>query len=117
MITSLLSGIQDAVAKMRNASVQSWVRRQILKNTKAVKDLKNLEINSRRKTFSLKLELAGETEPLAISGGYQITVNGGKTFFAPADDLQTSKEWLTILASELLKGRSFEVPGFVSSFL
>ena len=102
---------------MRNASIQSWMRREILKNTKAVKDLKNLEIDSRQKTFSLSLDLAGETEPLAVSGHYELTVNGGKTYFAPANDLQTSKEWLTILAAELLKGRSFEVPGFVRSFL
>jgi hypothetical protein len=117
MITSLLSGIQEVVTKMRNASIQSWMRRQILKNTKAVKDLNNLKINSKQKTFSLELDLVGETEPLAVSGRYELTKNGGKTFFAPANDLQTSKEWLTILASEFLKGRSFEIPGFVSSFL
>jgi hypothetical protein len=114
---SLFSGIQEIAAKTRNASIQSWMRSQILKNTKAVKDLSHLEINSRQKTFSLKLDLVGEAEPLAVSGGYQLTVNDGKTFFAPGGDLQTSKEWLTILAAELLKGRSFEVPGFVRSFL
>ena len=53
----------------------------------------------------------------AMTGGYQLLVDNGKTFIAPGSDLQTSKEWLTILASEFLKGRSFEVPGFVRSFL
>ena len=114
---SIFSAIHQVVAATRDASVQTWVRNQILKNTKAVKDLKNLQINSKRKTFSLKLDLVGETESLAVSGGYQLMVDNGKTFIAPGSDLQTSKEWLTILASEFLKGRSFEVPGFVRSFL
>ncbi len=114
---SIFSVIHQIVAATRDASVQTWVRSQILKNTKAVKDLKNLQINARLKTFSLNLDLVGESVPLTVSGGYQLMVDNGKTFIAPGSDLHTSKEWLTILASEFLKGRSFEVPGFARRFL
>ena len=78
--------------------------------------MKNLEIDSKQKTFSLKLELAGESEPLTVTGSYQLISEDGKTKFAPAD-IKTSKEWLTILATELVKGQTFEVPNIVRSFL
>lgn len=88
----------------------------IQKKTKAIKNVKNLEIDSRRKTFALQVELPGELEPLAVTGSYRVVAENGKAGFAPSD-IQTSKEWLTILAAELVNGRTFEVPGLVSSFL
>jgi len=43
-------------------------------------------------------------------------VDKDKTMLLPAN-IQTSKEWVTILAAELLKGRSFEVPAMARNFL
>ena len=101
---------------MRDKAIEMAVQQQIQQKTKAIKGVKCLAIDAQQKTFSLKLELAGEPEPLAVTGSYELIMNDGKTTFAPAN-LQTSKEWLTILAEELLTGRSFEVPGMVRSFL
>ncbi|MEJ0088780.1 MAG: hypothetical protein WDM80_03365 [Limisphaerales bacterium] len=106
---SLISAIRD---KALQAAAKSWLRTQ----TEAVKDVQSLEVDSKQKTFSMKLELAGEIEPLMVTGSYQLTDEGGKTLFAPLH-IETSKEWLTILAAEQVKGRTFEVPGIVRSFL
>jgi hypothetical protein len=106
---SLISAIRD---KALQAAAKRWLQTQ----TEAVKDLQSLEIDSKQKTFSLKLELAGEIEPLMVTGSYQLMNNGGKTVLAPGN-IETSKEWLTILAAEQVKGRTFEVPGIVRSFL
>ena len=92
-------------------------KREIQKNTQAVTDIQHLEFNAKQKTFSLELSLAGERETLAVSGSYELAVKNGRTFFVPTGGLQTSKEWLTILASEFLHGRTFEVPGIVRNFL
>jgi hypothetical protein len=101
---------------MRDKAIEVAVRQLLQKTTSAIKDLKNLAIDAQQKTFSLKLELAGEPELLAVTGRYQLTQQDGKTMFAPAN-VQTSKEWVTILAAELIKGRSFEVPGLAKNFL
>jgi hypothetical protein len=106
---SLISAIRD---KAIQAAAKSWLQKQ----TEAVKDVQSLEIDSKQKTFSMKLELAGEIEPLTVTGSYQLRDNDGKTVLAPAD-IETSKKWLTILAAEQVKGRTFEVPGIVRSFL
>jgi hypothetical protein len=104
------------IANMRDKAVEAAVRQMIQRVTTAIKDLKNLKIDPQERTFSLNLELAGETEPLAVTGSYQLVENDGKTRFMPAN-IRTSKEWITILAAELLKGRSFEVPGMAKNFL
>ena len=101
---------------MRDKAVEMAVRQLIQKTTRAVKDLKGLAINVPKKTFSVKLELAGEAEPLVVTGSYELMVDKDKTMLLPAN-IQTSKEWVTILAAELLKGRSFEVPAMARNFL
>jgi len=60
--------------------------------------MKNLELDSKKKTFALKLDLPGESEPLTVNGSYRILSVEEKTHFAPTD-IRTSKEWLTILAT------------------
>ena len=106
-----------ALSGIRDRAIEEYLWRfEISKLTSAIRNMKNLEIDSKQKTFSLKLELAGESEPLTVTGNYRLILEDGKTAFAPAD-IQTSKEWLTILAAEFVKGRTFEVPGFVRSFL
>jgi hypothetical protein len=115
---SLFSGICDAAFWIRDKAIQEWFWRFVIcKITSAIKNMTKLEIDSKQKTFSVKLELAGETEPLAITGDYQIVSDNGKTFFATGGDIQTSKEWLTILAAEFLKGKKIEVPNFVRIIL
>jgi hypothetical protein len=106
---SFISAIRD---KAIQSAAKSWLQSQ----TKAVKDVQHLEIDSKLKTFSLKVELAGETEPLTVTGRYQLTEAGGKTMLAPAG-IRTSREWMTILAAELVENRTFEVPAIVRNFL
>jgi len=106
---SFLSGIRDK-------AVQVAAKNLILSKTNAVTDVKSLEIDSQQKTFSLKLELAGEVEPLTVTGSYRLGSGGEKTVVTPVD-IKTSKEWLTILAAELVQGRTFEVPAIAAGFL
>ena len=106
---SFLSGIRDK-------AVQVAAKNLILSKTNAVTDVKSLEIDSKQKTFSLQLELAGEVEPLTVTGSYRLGSGGEKTVVTPVD-IKPSKEWLTILAAELVQGRTFEVPAIAAGFL
>lgn len=106
---SVFSGIRDSAIQMKLMGL-------IGEKTKAIKNMKDLAIDAKQKTFSLKLELAGENEPLVVAGIYRLIVENSKTIFEPID-VKTSKEWLTVLATELLKGKTFEVPNIVRSFL
>jgi hypothetical protein len=104
------------ISAIRNKAIQSAATTWLKTQTEAVRDVQSLEIDSQQKTFSMKLELAGEAEPLTVRGSYKLVDDGAKTVLAPLN-IQTSKEWLTILAAEQVIGRTFEVPGIVRSFL
>jgi hypothetical protein len=109
----VFSGIRNkAVALLVNPLAIRFIKQQ----TQAIKNVKHLELDSRQKKFAMELELPGEAETLNVTGSYRLIFEKGKTSVAPMD-IQTSKEWLTILAGELVTGRSFEVPGLVRNFL
>ena len=110
---SMFSGIRDkAFAAMLNPLAMEFIR----KKTQAIKSIKDLVIDSKQKTFSLKLELPGESEELTVTGSYRVISENGKTSVT-AVDIQTSKEWVTILAGELVKDRTFDVPAMAAGFL
>jgi hypothetical protein len=107
-------------SKIRNKAVALLVKPLaiwfIKQQTQAIKDVKHLELDSKQKKFAMELELPGEAETLSVSGSYRLILENGKTTVAPTE-IKTSKEWLTILAGELMTGRSFEVSGLVRNFL
>ncbi len=101
---------------MRDKAILVAARNWLKSKTNAIKDIRSLEIDSKQKTFSLELELAGETEPLKVTGSYHLVSGGEKTMVTPTE-IKTSREWLTILAADFVKGRPIEVPGIVAGFL
>ena len=110
---SMFSGIRDkAFAAMASPLAMDFIR----KNTQAIKNVKDLQIDSEQKSFSLKLELPGDIEELAVTGSYRLVSEDGKISVA-ATEIKTSKEWMTILAGELVQGRTFEVPALARNFL
>jgi len=104
------------LSAMRDKAILVAARNWLKSKTGAVKDVRSLEIDTKQKTFSLELDLAGETEPLKVTGNYQLVSGAEKTMVTPAD-IKTSREWLTILAADFVNGRPIEVPGIVGSFL
>lgn len=76
-----------------------------------------LQIDSVHQRATLDLELKGETQPLHIViDRYELTTVGDKTFIE-LKELNTSREWINVLAKEFLKGKKFEVPEAVRSVL
>jgi hypothetical protein len=74
-----------------------------------------IDPTSRRATFDL--ELKGETQPLRVTiGRYELTDENGKTFLE-IHEVATSREWMTLLAQQLVKGKKFEVPEMIKSLL
>jgi hypothetical protein len=109
----VFSGIRNkAVALLVNPLAIRFIKQQ----TQAIKNVKHLELDSRQKKFAMELELPGEAETLNVTGNYRLIFENGKTSVAPMN-IQTYKEWLTILAGELVKDRTFPVSGLVRNFL
>jgi len=62
----------------------------------------NLTIDSKNRTFQIELDLKGETSPIKISiNQYEFAEEGGETFIC-LGKIEASREWVTVLANELL---------------
>jgi hypothetical protein len=115
---SFLTSIQKAVGSLVPDSVVEWGAREYFNHKyKSLGTMTTLQIDSAKKTASVDLDLKGETQPLQITiNRYELTTSGGKTLIE-IKDFSTSREWITSVAREFLKGRTFEVPEALKAVL
>jgi len=72
--------------------------------------LLDVKIDSKNKRIHLSFLPLGEQETIDIViDGYTISDNFGEISFM-ANDVKVSREWLTVLASELVVGQKFQLP-------
>jgi hypothetical protein len=77
----------------------------------------SLKLDTTARTIEAELDLKGETQPVRLHvREYELRDEGGKTFIV-FKDIQTSREWLTKLASDFVVARPFEIPEHVRRFL
>ncbi len=62
-----------------------------------------VDVDDKNSALHVRLRLAGEPDELWISANYIKTVNEESTLFT-LQNLQTSKEWMTILFNDILVG-------------
>ncbi|MEY2465866.1 MAG: hypothetical protein QOD03_387 [Verrucomicrobiota bacterium] len=70
----------------------------------------NLRIDSTARSIHLEVELKGETAPVRIEISDYEFLSEGERYFVTAKGIQTSREWLTILARDRLINQRFELP-------
>ena len=76
-----------------------------------------LRIDTKNKKAALDLELKGETLPLNVNvERYELTTVGDKTFIEIVE-INTSREWVNVLARDFLQDKKFEVPEAVRAIL
>jgi len=97
--------------------VERGAREYFNQRFQAIGVMTALQLDQVNRRATLDLELKGESQPLhVVIDRYELSTSGGKTYIE-IKQLTASKEWMTALASQLLKGRKHEVPDFVSGFL
>jgi hypothetical protein len=115
---SFLTSILKAVRPLIPDSAVEWGAREYFNHHyKELGTMTHLQIDSAKKTASLVLDLKGEIQPLHVTiNQYELTTQGEKTF-VEIKDFETSREWMNVLAKQLLKGKKFEVPEAVKAVL
>jgi len=72
--------------------------------------ISKLKIDTQNKTIELELVLKGEREPLYVKvGKYEISQEDEKHYLV-AEDIDTSREWINVVASNYLENQKFEIP-------
>jgi hypothetical protein len=79
--------------------------------------VKELKIDTTRRTLDVEAELKGETQPVRIQvQQYDIVEENGAAFVV-LKGITTSRDWLTTLAQNYGEGRRFEIPESVRAYL
>jgi hypothetical protein len=74
-------------------------------------------IDTKKKTLRVKLELAGEAEPIELQiTKYTLRTKGDDTRLT-IEDATASREWLTVALREFLVGKAFPIPAGAATAL
>lgn len=70
----------------------------------------DIRLDSRDRRIEIDMLLKGESAPVSIRiENYEI-VSEGQRHFITCSDIQVSREWMRMLAHDLILGRRFEIP-------
>ncbi len=77
----------------------------------------SLKLDTTARTIEAELDLKGETMPLRLHvREYELRQEGARAFVV-LKSIETSREWLTTLASDFVVDKPFELPDSVKKFL
>jgi hypothetical protein len=114
LFTTILKAVRPLVP---DAAVQWGAREFFNHRYNSFGTMTTLQIDSTSKKASFDLELKGESQPVRMTiNQYKLTTAGGQTFIE-VTDIDTSREWLTVLARQFMNGKKFEVPEVVRAVL
>ncbi|HNY64859.1 MAG TPA: hypothetical protein PKM41_05435 [Deltaproteobacteria bacterium] len=72
--------------------------------------LKGFRLDSAARTIDLEVLLKGESEPVTVTlHDYRFLTEGDRSYVT-VGDVSVSREWMMILAEDLLKDKRFEIP-------
>lgn len=95
---------------LKRAAAQSALRLWLNHRYAPLGSMTQLQIDPATRTIRLQLELKGEASPIRIElREYSLSERDGKTWVR-IGQLETSREWLTVLGREWLTGREIAVP-------
>lgn len=93
-------------SEIKNYAMKRGVE-QLLKEY--VTRMVNLSINPATKTVQFSVELKGEDKPIEVTiNNYEFDERDG-TLFLIIHDLSVSKEWMHVLAQQVVAGRPIEM--------
>lgn len=73
-------------------------------------DMIELKIDSRKKRIELMLQLKGEDSPISVEVSEYLFMENEGTFYIQIGKLNSSKEWLNLLAEDFVVGKKIELP-------
>ena len=102
---------------MLNSIRDSLFKTAINKKIKRFGTMLNLNLDSKNKSITLNVLLAGEDSPLELEIGRYDIVSHDDKYYIEMNDVSTSRLWLNVLAEETLNGERIEIPSKLAKLL
>ena len=102
-------GILDRITHSLNRLTNSAGVRVYLNHTYGrYGQMLELKIDDQAKTIEATVQLKGEAEPIRLHmGGYTLNAEANTI---TVGEVQVSREWMNVLANELVKGKAWPMP-------
>ena len=80
------------------------------KKLKKFGTISELKLDTKNKKIALKIGLKGELEPLLVTIHRYEIKEIDKKYYLIAHDIETSREWINLVAKEYFYNEKFEIP-------
>ncbi len=78
--------------------------------------LMSLKLDANNRIIDLEILLKGETLPISVRMTDYRMITDGDRHFVTCGKVSVSREWMKVVAEELLQGKIFEIPSKYSRF-
>lgn len=92
--------------RMTSSVALAWLRQKFIQFGHMLK----LEIDSKKKTIQMQVQLKGEKDPIDVHVHRYLLVEENGSTFLELTDLDVSREWMNLLAGEWVKDKRIKVP-------
>jgi hypothetical protein len=110
-------GVRNLLRSTKDATVAFAAR--VFLNTKlqGIGTMTQLSIDTKKRQIHVRLDLAGEAEPIEIEvTKFEVTQRGGQSSITILE-ASTSRKWLTEVLRQFVVGKSFAIPPQASAVL
>jgi hypothetical protein len=111
------AGIRNLLRGSKDAAIALTIRTFINGKLRGIGHMTELSLDTKKRAFRARLELAGEAEPVEIHvRKYGLAENGDDATLTILD-ATASREWVSAALREFVVGRSFAIPAKAGAVL
>jgi hypothetical protein len=112
-----MAGIQGLLRSSKDAALALGVRTLFNTRFSRIGHMTELTIDTKKRTIDIRLDLAGESEPIKIHiKKYSLRASPDRATLTVVD-AAASREWLTEVLREFVVGRTFDIPAKAGAVL
>ena len=102
--------MRNLLRRSKDAAVALTARVAVNTQLRGIGEVTELSIDTKSKSVRLRLELAGEQEPIEVHVTKYRLSNDGAELRLTIEEATASREWLTIALQEFVVGQGFAIP-------
>lgn len=109
--------LKKTLTSGKDVTISSTVKVFAEKYISGFANIKTIEIDSSQKSFTAKVVLKSEEDPISLKvARYEIIIEGERHLLIP-HNVSASRQWLDILAKEYLEDHAFDIPAPIARAL
>jgi len=99
--------------RLGQGCILAWVNGILKSEWEGAARMLELKLDPKKKTISVKLDLAGEPEPVTIQVKRYSLREGAFT----VEEIEVDRPWMDVLARKFLVGQEFEIPEEIGTII